>query len=142
MRRSLTFGLGLCSRLFVQASISIRGDTLVVRGNKWWSTGAMDVRCSVCIFIGRTVYSSPPKQEAVARGSAGSAPAPPSDEHLQHSVVVVPMDSAGVSIVRPLTSFGYLDAPGGHAELEFNDVVLPVKVICEPGEQERAMVLV
>ena len=68
-------------------------------GRKWWASGAMDPRCKICIFMGKTDPSAP--------------------AHKQQSMILVPMASPGVTIVRPLTVYGYDDAPHGHAELLF-----------------------
>ena len=71
----------------------------VLSGRKWWASGAMDPRCRICIFMGKTDPSAP--------------------THKQQSMILVPMASPGVTIVRPLTVYGYDDAPHGHAELLF-----------------------
>ena len=75
------------------------GDGYRLSGHKWWASGAMDPRCAVCIFMGKT--------------DPGAA------AHRQQSMVLVPMDARGVRVVRPLTVFGYDDAPHGHAEMLF-----------------------
>lgn len=80
---------------------------MVLRGRKWWTTGAPDPRCRVCIFMGR---------DADADGRPG---------HRRHSMVLVPLPHSGVRMLRPLTVFGYDDAPHGHAELEFENVRVP-----------------
>jgi acyl-CoA dehydrogenase len=90
----------------IRASIVRDGDSYVIAGRKWWTTGAMDPRCKILIFMGKTDPSAP--------------------RHLQQSMVLVPMDTPGVRIVRPLTVFGYDDAPHGHAEIDFDDVRVPV----------------
>ena len=71
----------------------------MLSGRKWWASGAMDPRCRICIFMGKTDPSAP--------------------THKQQSMILVPMASPGVTIVRPLTVYGYDDAPHGHAELLF-----------------------
>jgi len=89
----------------IRARIVRHGDEYVIDAQKWWTTGAMDPRCKVLIFMGRTDPSAAP--------------------HLQQSMVLVPMDAPGVSIVRPLSVFGYDDAPHGHAEMRFDGVRVP-----------------
>ena len=79
--------------------------TWTLNARKWWTTNACDPRCSVCIMI------------AVTAGS--EAPA-----HSRHTVFLVPFNAPGICIVRPLHVFGYDDAPSGHAEVLFKDVVL------------------
>jgi acyl-CoA dehydrogenase len=90
----------------IRASITRDGADYVVHGRKWWTTGAMDPRCKILIFMGKT---------------APSAPA-----HAQQSMILVPMDAAGVRVVRALTVLGYDDAPHGHAEVDFARVRVPV----------------
>jgi acyl-CoA dehydrogenase len=75
-----------------------------VNGRKWWTSGACDPRCAVAIFMGKTEDSA---NKAV---------------HEQQSMILVPMSHPGVTIVRPLTVFGYDDAPHGHAEVVFDNV--------------------
>ncbi|EFJ46031.1 hypothetical protein VOLCADRAFT_63029, partial [Volvox carteri f. nagariensis] len=72
------------------------GGYLNLSGVKWWTSGAMDPRCKVAIFMGKTDPRAAP--------------------HKQQSMVLVPMDSPGVKVVRPMLVFGYDDAPHGHAE--------------------------
>jgi len=83
------------------------GDELVITGHKWWSSGAMSPRCKLSIVMG---LSDP-----------GGA------RHRRHSMVLVPMDSPGLTVLRPTTVFGYDDRPhGGHAEIVFDRVRVPV----------------
>jgi len=89
----------------IQASIVRDGDSYICNGRKWWTSGAGDPRCKIAIFMGR---SNP------------EAPA-----HLQQSMILVPMDTAGVKIERMLTVFGYDDAPHGHGEVSFTNVRVP-----------------
>ncbi len=89
----------------IEASIVRDGDHYVINARKWWTTGAPDPRCKILIFMGKTDPSAP--------------------KHLAQSMVLVPMESPGVRIVRPLTVFGYDDAPHGHAEMTFTDVRVP-----------------
>jgi len=93
----------------VQASIVRDGDEYVLNGRKWWTSGAGDPRCAVYIFMGK---------------SDPEAPA-----HSQQSMILVPADAPGVKVLRPLTVFGYDDAPHGHMEVAFDDVRVPVSNI-------------
>lgn len=93
----------------MRATIERRGDKLILNGHKWWISGATDPRCKVCIFMGRT------------HGDLKDVPA-----HKRHSMVLVPMDSPGVRIIRPMTVMGYDDAPHGHAEMFFDNVEVPL----------------
>ena len=89
----------------IRASIKADGDDYILNGRKWWSTGAGDARCRLAIFMGKTDERAP--------------------RHLQQSMILVPMDSAGVKVERLLNVFGYDDAPNGHAEISFTDVRVP-----------------
>ena len=89
----------------IACRIAKDGDDYVIDGRKWWTTGAPDPRCAVAIVMGRTREDGP--------------------RHLQQSMVLVPMDAPGLRLVRPLTVFGYDDAPHGHAELVFENVRVP-----------------
>jgi len=89
----------------IEASIVRDGDEYVINGRKWWTSGAMDPRCEIFIFMGKTN--------------------PDADRHSQQSMILVPRDTPGVTIVRPLTVYGYDDAPHGHAEVAFEDVRVP-----------------
>jgi acyl-CoA dehydrogenase len=80
-------------------------DDYVIDGRKWWTSGAMHPRCKIAIVMGKTNPEGP--------------------KHAQQSMVLVPMDAPGVKIVRPLTVFGYDDAPHGHAEVVFDGVRVP-----------------
>ncbi len=91
----------------IRASIERDGDHYVINGRKWWTSGAMDPRCRVLIFMGQTD--------------------PAADRHRRQSMILVPMDTPGVKIVRPLTVYGYDHAPHGHAEMRFDDVRVPVE---------------
>ncbi len=81
------------------------GDEWLINGRKWWTSGACDPRCKVMIFMG---LSNPENQR-----------------HQQKSMILVPVDTPGVKIVRPLPVFGYDDAPHGHAEVLFDNVRVP-----------------
>ena len=86
------------------------GDDYVVDGRKWWSTGAMDPRAEIFVVMGR---SADPQDETV-------------DRHRAQSMILVPRNTPGVTVVRPLSTFGYDDAPhGGHAEVAFDQVRVP-----------------
>ena len=89
----------------IQSSIVANGNNYILNGRKWWISGAMDPRCKICIFMGKTD--------------------PSALKHQQQSMILVPMDMPGVNVLRPLTVFGFDDAPGGHAEIEFKDVHVP-----------------
>jgi acyl-CoA dehydrogenase len=89
----------------VQSSIVRDGDTYVLNGRKWWTTGAPDPRCKVLIFMGKS--------------NPGAA------KHQQQSMILVPLPTPGVQLRRVLSVFGYDDAPHGHAEIDFVDVRVP-----------------
>jgi acyl-CoA dehydrogenase len=94
----------------IRTSIRRDGDTYVVHGRKWWSTGAMDPNARVFIVMGQ---SADPDDESVPR-------------HRRQSMILVPRDAPGVRVVRPLHTYGYDDAPhGGHAEVNFDHVRVP-----------------
>ncbi len=86
--------------------IERQGGHYVINGRKWWTSGANDPRCKVFITMGKTDPDAP--------------------RHSQQSMIVVPADTPGITIVRPLNVFGYDDAPHGHAEVVFDDVKVPV----------------
>ncbi len=99
----------------IRARIERAGGEYVVNGKKWWSTGAGDPRCALCIFMGKTD--------------------PEAARHEQQSMILVPMQAKGVTIERTLPVFGYDDAPHGHAEISFTDVRLPASnIIWEEGK--------
>ncbi|MCA9639970.1 MAG: acyl-CoA dehydrogenase family protein [Polyangiaceae bacterium] len=89
----------------IRAEIRADGDEYVLRGRKWFTSGAGDPRCKICIFMGKTDPSAP--------------------RHQQQSMVLVPMDAPGVNVERMLHVFGYDDAPHGHAEVTFDGVRVP-----------------
>ena len=89
----------------IESSITRNGDEYVLNGHKWWISGAGDPRCKILIFMGKTD--------------------PDADRHRQQSMILVPTDTAGVEILRPLHVYGYDHAPHGHWEMEFNDVRVP-----------------
>jgi acyl-CoA dehydrogenase len=90
----------------IQSSIVRDGDDYVINGRKWWSSGAGDPRCKILIFMGKTNPDAP--------------------KHQQQSMVLVPRDTPGVTVMRPLSVFGYDHAPHGHMEVDFKDVRVPV----------------
>ena len=90
----------------IRCRILREGDHYRISGRKWWTTGAMDPRCKFFIVMGETDPEAKP--------------------YARQSMVIVPRDTPGVRIVRPLTVFGYDDAPCGHAELAFEDVRVPL----------------
>ena len=92
----------------IEASIARDGDHYVINGRKWWTSGGGDPRCKILIFMGKT----DPHNES---------------RHRQQSMVLVPMDTPGVRIIRHVPVFGYDDAPHGHSEIEFKDVRVPVE---------------
>jgi acyl-CoA dehydrogenase len=93
----------------IQARIERQGSSYVIHGRKWWTSGAADSRCKVAILMGKT---------------NGEAPL-----HQQQSMILVPLDTPGVSIKRTLTVFGYDHAPHGHAEVWFENVTVPASNI-------------
>ncbi|MDH4105080.1 MAG: acyl-CoA dehydrogenase family protein [Gammaproteobacteria bacterium] len=91
----------------IAATIERDGDHYVVNGRKWWTSGASDPRCKVLIVMGKTDPANP-------------------SAHRQQSMILVPMDTPGVRVVRPVPVFGYLDEPHGHPEVDFANVRVPV----------------
>lgn len=94
----------------IQASIIRDGDHYVINGRKWWSSGAHDPRCKVIIFMGKTDPNGP-------------------NRHTQQSMILIPMETPGVNVLRHQPVFGFDDAPHGHAEIDFKDVRVPVSNI-------------
>ncbi len=90
----------------IEASIKKEDNEYVINGKKWWTSGAMDPRCKVLIFMGKTDPNNP-------------------DKHKQQSQIVVPMDTPGIKVERYLPVFGFTDAPHGHAEVSFTNVKVP-----------------
>jgi acyl-CoA dehydrogenase len=90
----------------VQCRIERDGNEYVINGRKWWSSGAGDPRCAVYIVMGKTD--------------------PEAGRHQQQSMIVVPSNAPGVEVVRPLSVFGYDDAPHGHMEVLLKNVRVPV----------------
>jgi acyl-CoA dehydrogenase len=92
----------------IQARIERDGDHYVLNGHKWWCSGANDERCKLSVFMGKTAPEEP-------------------DRHRQQSMILVPMDTAGITVKRHLPVFGYDDAPHGHAEVLFENVRVPTQ---------------
>jgi acyl-CoA dehydrogenase len=93
----------------IRAEIRREGNDYVINGRKWWTSGAMDRRCKIAIVMGLTD--------------------PAAEPHRRQSMVLVPLDTPGVKVVRALSVFGYDDAPHGHAEVVFENVRVPVSNI-------------
>ena len=91
----------------IETSIVRDGDEYVINGRKWWSSGAMRPGCKVFIVMGKTD--------------------PTAQRHAQQSMIIVPRDTPGVEIVRPLQVFGSVDSPEGHAEIKLTNVRVPVE---------------
>jgi acyl-CoA dehydrogenase len=91
----------------IETSIELDGDEYVINGRKWWSSGAMDPHCKVAIVMGKTDVKA-------AR-------------HQQQSMVLVPMDTPGLKIIRPLSVLGFYDSPEGHAEIQLTNVRVPIQ---------------
>jgi acyl-CoA dehydrogenase len=89
----------------IAATIRRDGDDYVLNGRKWWISGVGDENCKVMIFLGRSSEDAP--------------------KHQRHSMILVPRDAPGITVVRPLTVFGYDDAPHGHMEIVFDNVRVP-----------------
>ena len=93
----------------IQGSIVRDGDHYIINARKWWTSGAMDPRCKIMIFMGKSD--------------------PNAEKYKQQSMILVPIDTKGVKVLRHLPVFGYDDAPHGHAEVEFDNVKVPVENI-------------
>jgi len=89
----------------IETSIEKIDGHYVINGKKWWSSGAMNPKCKFFIVMGKSDKSA--------------------DRHKQQSMIIVPRDSPGVKIIRPLSVFGYFDSPHGHAEIELKNVKVP-----------------
>jgi alkylation response protein AidB-like acyl-CoA dehydrogenase len=99
----------------MQATAVVDGDEVVLNGRKWWTSGLGHPKAKVAIFMARTASES-------------------GDRHHQHSMVLVPLDTPGVSIRRMLPVYGDYDAPHGHGEVHFQDVRVPLaNIIAGPG---------
>ena len=93
----------------ISSSIVSDGDNYIINGRKWWTSNAINPRAKICIFMGVTNPENPP--------------------HQRQSQILVPMDSDGITIVRPMQVYGYDDGYTGHPELLFENVVVPKKNI-------------
>jgi acyl-CoA dehydrogenase len=93
----------------IQCSIVRDGDSYIINGHKWWSSGAGDPRCKVYIVMGKTDPDAP--------------------KHQQQSMILVPADATGIIVHRPLPVFGYDDAPHGHMDITLEDVRVPLSNI-------------
>jgi acyl-CoA dehydrogenase len=93
----------------IETRIERDGNDYVINGHKWWISGAGDPRCKIFILMGKTD--------------------PSAARHSQQSMILVPVDTPGVTIVRPLPVFGYDDAPHGHCEIRFENVRVPASNI-------------
>jgi acyl-CoA dehydrogenase len=93
----------------IQTEIRRHGDTYVINGRKWWTSGAGDPRCAIYIVMGKTDPAAP--------------------KHAQQSMILVPAVTPGLKVLRPLNVFGYDDAPHGHMEVDFADVRVPAENI-------------
>src|SRR4029077_6159558 len=89
----------------IRSQIKRDGDHYVINGRKWWTSGAPDKRCKIMIFMGQTD--------------------PEAEKHKRQSMILVPMDTPGVTMMRSLSVMGYDDAPHGHGEVDFKDVRVP-----------------
>ena len=89
----------------IQTSIEKKGDHYLINGRKWWSSGAMNPKCKFFIVMGKSDKSA--------------------ERHKQQSMIIVPANNPGVKILRPLSVFGYMDSPHGHAEIELKNVKVP-----------------
>jgi acyl-CoA dehydrogenase len=93
----------------IQTKIQRDGDSYVINGTKWWTSGIMDPRCKILVVMGRTNPDNP--------------------SHSQQSMILVPTETPGVTIERHLPVFGFDDAPHGHGEVRFEDVRVPASNI-------------
>ena len=93
----------------IESRIERQGDEYLINGRKWWTSGAGDPRCKIYIFMGKTDPTAP--------------------RHSQQSMILVPSDTPGLKVLRPLNVFGYDDAPHGHMEVAFDNVRVPASNI-------------
>ena len=99
----------------MQATAVVDGDEVVCNGVKWWSTGVGHPDCELLLFMGLTD--------------------PTAHRHAQHSIVLVPRSTPGVTVERMLQTMGWWDAPSGHGQVRFDDVRVPLAdVVGKPGD--------
>ncbi|MGQ8365722.1 acyl-CoA dehydrogenase family protein [Glaciecola sp. 1036] len=91
----------------IETSITRDGDHYIINGRKWYTSGAMNENCKILIVMGKTDVAAP--------------------RHQQQSQILVPIDTDGVTVVRPMGAMGYLDEPIGHAEVLFENVRVPAE---------------
>ncbi|CAI8344943.1 MAG: Caffeyl-CoA reductase-Etf complex subunit CarC [Flavobacterium sp. SCGC AAA160-P02] len=89
----------------IETSIVLEGDEYVINGRKWWSSGGMDPHCNIAIVMGKTN--------------------PTAHRHQQQSMLLVPLETPGLEIIRPLSVLGFYDSPEGHAEIVLKNVRVP-----------------
>ncbi|XP_027713189.1 acyl-CoA dehydrogenase family member 10 isoform X2 [Vombatus ursinus] len=89
----------------IESSIREENGVYIISGHKWWISGILDPRCQLCVFMGKTDPHAP--------------------RHQQQSVLLVPMDTPGIKVLRPLSVYGLEDPPGGHGEVLFENVQVP-----------------
>ncbi len=91
----------------IECSIYREGDEYVINGRKWWSSNVYDPRCELLLVMGKTDPEAP--------------------RHLQQSIIIVPLDTPGVRVLRPLKVFGEMHSPGGHGEVLLEEVRVPAE---------------
>jgi acyl-CoA dehydrogenase len=91
----------------IRSTITRDGGDYIINGHKWWISGAGDPRCAIAIFMGQSNPDAAP--------------------HQRQSMILVPMDTTGITITRMMRVFGYDDAPHGHAEITFENVRVPAE---------------
>lgn len=91
----------------IKTTIRKEGNEIVINGHKWWISGAGDLRTKLHLVMGKSDSNNP-------------------ERHKQQSIVIVPADSPGVKIIRPMKVFGYDDAPEGHCEIIYDNVRVPL----------------
>ncbi|XP_062890706.1 acyl-CoA dehydrogenase family member 11 isoform X2 [Mobula hypostoma] len=89
----------------IEASIVEEADFYILNGHKWWTSGVLDPRCKLCVFMGKTD--------------------PQAGKYKQQSMILVSMDTPGIKVIRPLSVYGFEDLPGGHGEIVFENVRVP-----------------